>query len=38
MRERAELIGGTLDISHPAQGGTLIRMKIPQEKLQTHAA
>jgi two-component system sensor histidine kinase DegS len=38
MRERAELIGGILDISHPAQGGTLVRVKIPQEKLQTHAA
>jgi signal transduction histidine kinase len=38
MRERAELIGGTLEISHPPQGGTLIRLKIPQDKLQTHAA
>jgi signal transduction histidine kinase len=38
MRERAELIGGTLDISRPAQGGTLVRVKIPQDKLQTHAA
>jgi signal transduction histidine kinase len=38
MRERAELIGGTLHISRPLQGGTLVRLKIPQEKLQTHAA
>jgi signal transduction histidine kinase len=38
MRERAELIGGTLDISHPNPGGTLVRLRIPQEKLQTHAA
>ena len=38
MRERAELIGGTLDISHPPQGGTLIRVKIPQDKLPPHAA
>ena len=38
MRERAELIGGALEISHPAQGGTLVRVKIPQDKLQTHAA
>lgn len=37
MRERAELIGGTLVISHPAEGGTLVRVKIPQEKLQTNA-
>jgi signal transduction histidine kinase len=38
MRERAGLIGGTLAISHPAQGGTLVSVKIPQDKLQTHAA
>jgi two-component system sensor histidine kinase DegS len=38
MRERAELIGAILEISHPAEGGTLIRVKIPQDKLQTHAA
>jgi signal transduction histidine kinase len=38
MRERAELIGGTLEISRPAQGGTVVRVKIPQDKLQTHAA
>jgi len=38
MRERAELIGATLEISHPTQGGTLLRVKIPQDKLQTHAA
>ena len=38
MRERVELIGGTLEILHPAEGGTLVRVKIPQDKLQTHAA
>jgi signal transduction histidine kinase len=38
MRERAELIGGLLNISRPAQGGTLVRLTIPQEKLQTNAA
>jgi signal transduction histidine kinase len=38
MRERAELIGGTLEIANPTQGGTLIRLKIPQDKLQIHAA
>jgi signal transduction histidine kinase len=37
MRERAELIGGSLNISRPPQGGTLVQLKIPQEKLQTHA-
>ena len=38
MRERAELIGGTLEITQPTEGGTLVRLKIPQDKLQTHAA
>ncbi|MDP9147548.1 MAG: histidine kinase [Acidobacteriota bacterium] len=38
MRERAELIGGTLAIEHSSNGGTLIRLIIPREKLQTHAA
>jgi signal transduction histidine kinase len=38
MRERAELIGGILDISHPLQGGTLVRIRIPREHLQLHAS
>ena len=38
MRERAELIGGHLHISRPPQGGTLVRLNIPKDKLQTHAA
>ena len=37
MRERAELIGGTLSISRPATGGTLVRLKIPREKAEGHA-
>jgi signal transduction histidine kinase len=37
MRERAELVGGTLDIARPPEGGTLVRLKIPQENLQPHA-
>jgi signal transduction histidine kinase len=36
MRERAELIGGTLSISRPATGGTLVRLKIPREKAEGH--
>src|SRR6202521_2083514 len=32
MRERAELIGGTLAISPRARGGTLVRLQIPGEK------
>jgi signal transduction histidine kinase len=38
MRERAELIGGTLAISHPTQGGTLVRLQIPREKVESNAA
>ena len=29
MRERAELIGGTLEFHEPPQGGTLVRLKVP---------
>lgn len=37
IRERAELLGGKFDIDRPAQGGTLIRLKIPREKLEAYA-
>jgi signal transduction histidine kinase len=29
MRERAELIGGTVQFTRPPQGGTLVRLKVP---------
>lgn len=29
MRERAELIGGTLDVARPREGGTLMRLEAP---------
>jgi signal transduction histidine kinase len=32
MRERAELLGGTIKFAQPAQGGTLIRLRLPREK------
>jgi signal transduction histidine kinase len=38
MRERAELIGGTLSIAPQPQGGTLVRLQIPREKVESHAA
>jgi len=38
MRERAELIDGHLNISGGPQGGTLVRLNISKDKLQTHAA
>ncbi len=37
MRERAELLGGTIEFVQPAQGGTLVRLKVPREKLGWHA-
>jgi signal transduction histidine kinase len=36
MRERAELISGTLEILAPATGGTLVRLRIPREKAEAH--
>jgi signal transduction histidine kinase len=36
MRERAELLGGTLEFARPAQGGTLVRLKVPRENLDGH--
>jgi len=38
MRERAELIGGTLAITPRPQGGTSVRLQIPREKVENHAA
>jgi signal transduction histidine kinase len=37
MRERAELLGGTLAFTQPAQGGTLVRLKVSREKQESHA-
>jgi signal transduction histidine kinase len=34
MRERAELIGGTLDLLQLATGGTLVRLTVPREKAE----
>jgi len=38
MRERAEIIGGLLAITPGPQGGTQVRLKIPREKVENHAA
>jgi signal transduction histidine kinase len=38
MRERAELIGGTLAISPRPQGGTQVRLHIPRAKVDAHGA
>ena len=29
MRERAELLGGTMEFVRPARGGTLVRLRVP---------
>ena len=31
MRERAELLRGSIEFTQPDEGGTLIRMKVPRE-------
>jgi nitrate/nitrite-specific signal transduction histidine kinase len=36
MRERAELIGGTLEMLRPESGGTLVRLLVPREKAEVH--
>ena len=35
MRERAELLGGTLDFLRPESGGTLVRLRVPGESLDS---
>ncbi len=32
MRERAELVGGTLDLTRPDEGGTLVRLRVPLDE------
>jgi signal transduction histidine kinase len=34
MRERAELIGGTLELLQPNEGGTLVRLTVPRERAE----
>src|SRR6202162_4086368 len=33
MRERAELLDGSIEFARPAEGGTLIRLTLPRERL-----
>ena len=37
MRERAELLGGSLEFRQPPAGGTLVRLRVPREKAELHA-
>jgi signal transduction histidine kinase len=36
MRERAELLSGKIAITRPAEGGTLVRMTVPREHLESN--
>ena len=36
MRERAEILGGALSLSQPPQGGTLLALRIPRERVEAH--
>jgi signal transduction histidine kinase len=36
MRERAELIGGTLELEQAQGGGTIVRLDVPREKVKAH--
>ena len=37
MRERAELVGGRIEFSQPAQGGTRVRLAVPRERSELSA-
>lgn len=37
MRERAELLGGSLELAKPPAGGTLVRLRVPREKKEANA-
>jgi len=39
MRERAELVNGTIELLSPSGGGTLIRLKVPLSEIaEAHAS
>jgi signal transduction histidine kinase len=37
MRERAELLNGGIEFLHPANGGTLVRLRVPREAIESNA-
>ena len=37
MRERAELLHGTIEFKRPPQGGTLVRLRVPRQENQLNA-
>jgi signal transduction histidine kinase len=36
MRERSELMGGQIVFSRPAEGGTLVHLTVPREKVESY--
>jgi len=38
MRERAELLDGSLDLLNPKEGGTVVRLRIPRERADGHVS
>jgi signal transduction histidine kinase len=36
MRERSELVGGQIEFSRPAEGGTRLHLTVPREKAEAH--
>jgi signal transduction histidine kinase len=36
MRERAEILGGTIEFTHPSQVGTLVRLRVPRSTASDH--
>jgi two-component system sensor histidine kinase UhpB len=37
MRERAEILGGSLKVSPLPAGGTLVHLEVPREQVEPHA-
>jgi signal transduction histidine kinase len=37
MRERAELLGGTIEFTQPAEGGTRVSLRVPRESAESNA-
>lgn len=36
MRERAEIVGGRLELLKPEGGGTMVQLTVPREKVESH--
>ena len=37
MRERAEILGGSLNVSPLPTGGALVHLEVPREQVESHA-